>query len=252
MGRKALLLFLLTSLSLGLFAQRIISLEESLPKTELKTQHIDHVFFEIGYSNQHKQSQWVAYKLTKEMVETKIAKRISSFRIDKKLDRKYASTNNDYRNSGYDRGHLCPAGDMRWSKDAMYSTFMLSNISPQTPSFNRGIWKDLEDKVKDWAVENDSIIVITGPILNNFDGEIGDGVPVPRFFYKIIIDISPPTYKAIGFIIENDKVDLDLEYLSFTLRCIESIAALDFFPNFHNDELIEELETNINLEDWSF
>lgn len=253
MGRKVIVFISLLFLFVFGFSQssRPISLEKAIPKSQNHIQYIDHKYFKLGYVEKHEQAEWVAYILTKTMVENNNVKRHSSFAQDKKVITQSAS-NKDYKNSGYDKGHLCPAGDMNWDAKAMKATFLLSNISPQDPSFNRGIWKKLEERARDWAVENDSIIIITGPVLKEIITSIGENqVSVPCYFYKIIIDISPPDYKAIGFIIENTSSNLDLRNFSFSIREIETFTNLNFFHKYDKDEFIERLETSINLSDWN-
>jgi endonuclease G len=93
-----------------------------------------------------------------------ITKRKDNFRSDPKVKTGSAALS-DYKGSGYDRGHLAPAADFKWSATAMSESFYMSNMSPQVPGFNRGIWKNIESTVRNWAVENDEIYIVTGPVL---------------------------------------------------------------------------------------
>lgn len=116
------------------------------------------------------------------------------------------ANDNDYKGSGYDRGHLAPAADMGWSVKAMEESFYYSNMSPQKPSFNRGIWKQLEELTRDWTVENKEIYIVTGGVLNDSLPTIGKNkVSVPKYFYKVILDYSEPSIKGIGFIMPNES-----------------------------------------------
>lgn len=238
--------------------QRYLKLEKAIPayrhrnkrgkEKKKKLEVADHKYYKLGYWDEHKQSVWVAYLLTKEMVEEKNAKRTNRFRIDNTLSNKSASSS-DYTHSGYDRGHLCPSADMRFSQKAQDMTFLMSNISPQLHSFNAGKWKKLEEKVRQWAIENDSIIVITGPILDSIIGRIGkNNVSIPYSFYKIIIDVSYPDYKAIAFIMPNQKLDRNLEYYSMSIRDLEKKTGLNFFPRLWWNSSISKLETEYS--DW--
>ncbi|MFA6806903.1 MAG: DNA/RNA non-specific endonuclease [Bacteroidales bacterium] len=249
----AFFLFLYSGNVLSQNIGQVLSLDNSIPiyynsnkkgkKEVLKLEVIDHKYYKIGYWDKHKQSAWVAYLLTREMVEGKKATRSNKFRMDKKLSTRPISSS-DYTKSGYDRGHICPSADMSFSQDAQDMTFLMSNISPQLHSFNAGKWKQLEEKVRQWAIENDSIIVISGPILDSIKGKIGkNNISVPYSFYKIIIDISYPDYKAIGFIMPNKKLDQNLYYYSLTIRQVEEAIGMDFFPNLSRNKLISELET---------
>ncbi|MCK9163431.1 MAG: DNA/RNA non-specific endonuclease [Bacteroidales bacterium] len=249
----AFFLFLYSGNVLSQNIGQVLSVDNSIPiyynsnkkgkKEVLKLEVIDHKYYKIGYWDKHKQSAWVAYLLTREMVEGKKATRSNKFRMDKKLSTRPISSS-DYTKSGYDRGHICPSADMSFSQDAQDMTFLMSNISPQLHSFNAGKWKQLEEKVRQWAIENDSIIVISGPILDSIKGKIGkNNISVPYSFYKIIIDISYPDYKAIGFIMPNKKLDQNLYYYSLTIRQVEEAIGMDFFPNLSRNKLISELET---------
>jgi endonuclease G, mitochondrial len=132
---------------------------------------VKHSYYTLSYSKKNEQAEWVAYLLTRSMI-TGQSERTENFRPDPSVPSGSAQLV-DYKNSGYDRGHLCPAGDMTFSNQAMSETFYLSNMSPQTPAFNRGIWKNLESLVREWAKEDDSIFVVTGGILKDSKGTIG-------------------------------------------------------------------------------
>ena len=102
-------------------------------------------------AEEHEQPAWVIYRLTKQQALTKAAKRDDNFKEDPSVPTGSA-TLADYRRSGYDRGHLAPAADMAYSRQTMEDSFFMSNMSPQRPAFNRGIWKDLEAQVRDFAI----------------------------------------------------------------------------------------------------
>lgn len=243
---------LLFGVTISAFSQskNKITLTDALPSTNKKLEFIDHIYYKLGYDNSHKQAQWVGYLLTKRMVKSKNCQRNDNFREDKSISKGSASPK-DYKGSGYDRGHLCPSGDMTWSYEAMDMTFLMSNISPQEPDFNRGIWKYLEDRVRDWAVENDSIIVITGPILSGITSRIGKNkVSVPKKYFKIIIDITRPTIKAIGFVMENKDLSGEIFSYSVTIDEVERLTGLNIFPKKEKNSTIKNLEAKIKISDW--
>ena len=128
--------------------------------------------FDLGYNEQYEQASWVVYVITREEVESGQVDRTDNFRPDTSISTGSAELK-DYRGSGFDRGHLAPAGDMKWDRTAMSESFLMSNMSPQEPSFNRGIWKRLEEQVRNWAIEKDSLFVITGPVLESLVSSIG-------------------------------------------------------------------------------
>ena len=170
---------------------------------------VHHTYYSLSYSEQHEQAEWVFYELTKERVSVTPVGRTNDFREDRKVTTGSA-TLGDYRQSGYDRGHLVPAGDMGFSSTAMSESFYMSNISPQNPSFNRGIWKNLESLVRSWG-ENSSIYVVTGPVLNDCSTTIGsNNVCVPEYYYKVIYD--PSEQKMIAFVLSNEKAEYTLSH----------------------------------------
>ncbi len=169
------LIILITSFSGVLLSQ------ELLP-TSSTNEIVKHTYFTISYAKEHKQAEWVYYELTPEFI-TGTQSRTDNFRPDPKVTTGSAQLT-DYRGSGYDRGHLLPAGDMRKSHTSMSETFYLSNMSPQVPAFNRGIWSTLESIVRNWAVEG-MVYVVTGGVLTSNKGTIGaNRVTVPLYYYK--------------------------------------------------------------------
>lgn len=221
-----------------------------LPKPIDGEQIIEHTGYILSYNEEAEQPSYVAYELTREEVYGAL-ERADNFREDKAV-RTGSATLSDYKSSGYDRGHLAPAADFKWSEEAMSDTFYLSNMSPQVPAFNRGIWGDLEAIVRQIAVENEKIYVVTGPVLT--DGPyktIGKNkVAVPNQYYKVILDYTDPDIKAIGFVLPNsDKTD-KIESYVMSVDDVEEITGLDFFYQLPDDE--EELiESNVDITKWN-
>lgn len=209
---------------------------------------IKHIGFTLCYDEKHEQADWVAYELTAD--ETARAfERSNKFSPDPDVVTGSAD-NADYKGSGYDRGHLAPAADMSWSFETMQESFYYSNMSPQVPSFNRGIWKRLEEKVRDWARSNRSIYVVTGPVLEEGLPFIGhDRVSVPRFYYKVLLDYSSPDIKGIGFVLPNEGSKLPLSSFAVSIDEVERITHLDFFPSLPDDEEAK-IEKSVCFECW--
>ncbi|MBQ19802.1 MAG: DNA/RNA endonuclease [Flavobacteriales bacterium] len=189
---------------------------------------IEHTGFRLVYSETHEQAKWIAYEFTK--AETiKKADRTDDFRPDPKV-LTGSATSTDYKGSGFDRGHLAPAGDLSWSADAMSCSFFYSNMSPQTPSFNRGIWKKLEEQVRDWAKLYDTIYVVTGPVLEDSLPTIGENkVSIPKYYYKVILEYKSNVTKAIGFILPNKKSSFPLNKFIVSIDSVEQMTGIDFF-----------------------
>lgn len=213
-------------------------------------QVIEYEAFTISYNEKYEQANWVAYHLTKEEVEDHKVERKDNFRADKQVETGSA-TPTDYKKSGYDRGHLAPAADMRWSKEAMSESFYMTNMSPQTKELNRGIWKKLEEKSRDWAVENGSIYIVTAGILKGKLKTIGKNeVAIPEYYYKVILDYQEPEIKAIAFIMPNkDPEKAPLRDFVVSIDEVEKKTGLDFFPKL-GDKLEDKLEGAKNPEKW--
>ena len=213
-------------------------------------QIIHHNFYSLSYNETFEQAEWVAYELNKEHISKSQHKR-PYFELDPKVKTKSAHYNN-FKNSGYNKGHLCPAGDRKFSEKAFNETFLTSNISPQTYEFNRGIWNRLEQKTRYWAEKYDKLYVITGGVLTNNLKTIGfEKVGVPNYFYKIILDYHTPELKVIAFLIPHRASEKGLYQFVTSVDKIESLTGIDFFPSLP-DELETELEKSDSYINWSF
>ncbi len=210
-----------------------------------------HTGFSLLYDEEHEQPLWVAYHLTQEELYG-TAKRKDNFRSDSFIPTESASLS-DYKGSGYDRGHLIPAADLSWSEEAMSDSFYMSNMSPQEPQFNRGIWSSLEATVRNFADTEGEIYVVTGPILTDGPYQtIGKNeVTVPKHYYKVILDYAEPDFKAIGFVLPNESSSERLESFATTVHEVEQLTNLDFFPLLP-DPLEQKLEGSYSVSDWQF
>ena len=210
---------------------------------------IDRPGYALGYIEYHEQAAFVIYKLTAREALTKEAQRTNRFRRDPEIPTGSATTA-DYRRSGYDRGHLAPAADMAFSVQTMADSFFMSNMSPQKPAFNRGIWKRLEEQVRQIAIREKAIYVVTGPILpKKKTVTIGaNQVTVPTHYYKVIFDLTPPR-KMIGFILPNEGSDRPLEDFAVTVDVVEKATGLDFFSALPQ-AVQKRLESTITVSAW--
>ena len=186
---------------------------------------------------------WITADLTKNEFERPY------FIEDKKVKTKSADWRN-YKNSGYDRGHLVPAGDRRMSFEAYNETFLTSNISPQDHDFNAGIWNRLEQKVRYWAEKYDGVYVVTGGVLKGKMKTIGEeNVSVPNEFYKIVVDFSNGEYKAVAFLIPNKPSSESFYEYAVSIDEVEAKTGIDFFPQLP-DSIENNLESMIDLRAW--
>jgi endonuclease G len=208
-------------ISNGLFAQL------ELPKYEADDTIIRHRGYTLSYNSKYKQANWVAYLLTKDET-VKRFERGEFFASDPMILGTDFSI--DYQKSGYDRGHLAPAADMGYSMETMVQSFFYSNMSPQLPRFNRGIWKKLEMQVRNWAVEYDSLYVVTGPIFDTVMPTIGPHrVAVPKAYYKVLLQKRNGVWEGIGFILPNSNFKVDFKHYTTNIDKVEEITGLDFF-----------------------
>jgi endonuclease G len=189
---------------------------------------VNHSHYFLGYDENHEQAAWVFYELTGDEALGGY-KRKNNFREDPFIHTGSASLR-DYKGSGYDRGHLAPAADMAFSADAMSRSFYMSNMSPQHPSFNRGIWKKLEALVRAWAQDDGNIYIATGGILTPFLSKIGPNqVSIPEHYYKVILDWDGNEIRSIAFILPNQKCSSPLSAYQCSIDEVELRTGIDFF-----------------------
>jgi endonuclease G len=201
--------------------------------TSTTRQIVKHDYYTLSYNEKFEQAEWVAYELKKEYLKNNDFKR-PYFIEDPKVITGSADWRN-YKKSGYDKGHLCPAGDMEFDKKAYDDTFYTSNISPQNHEFNGGIWNRLENKVRYWAEKYNDVYVVTGGILNDSDTKIGtEEVSVPKYFYKIVLAKSGKEHKAIAFLVPNEKSQKGIYEFVVPIETVEKMTGIDFFPNLKN------------------
>lgn len=216
--------------------------------TSTTSQIVKHNYYTLSYNENAEQAEWVAYELKKNYIKNDNFKR-PFFIEDPKVKTKSADWRN-YKKSGYDKGHLCPAADMEFDINAYNDTFFTSNISPQNHDFNAGIWNRLEQKVRFWAVKNDGLIVVTAGILKGNLKVIGtEKVIVPKYFYKILLSRSAGNYKMIAFLVPNEKSSKSIFDYVVSVDKLESITGIDFFPQLE-DKLENSLEKNVDLHSW--
>ena len=216
-------------------------------------QIIEHDYYTLSYHEEFEQAEWVAYVLEKERLYPPYVERTGDFRPDPRV-RKASASKRDYKGSGYDRGHLVPAGDMAFSKASMSQTFYMSNMSPQIHNFNAGIWRELEELVRNWAKKFDRLMVVTGPVLTRGIRErIGmNEVAVPDEFYKVILDFSEPEMKGIAFLIPNEVSYQPIQRYALSIDEVEEITGIDFFEKWISEEAEPVLEGRFDVDQWPF
>ena len=156
----------------------------------------------------------------------------------------------DYVGSGFDRGHLVPAGDLKWSPEAMRESFLLTNVCPMHKALNEGGWTKLEEKVREWTTRDSALLVFTGPVVSEGDTTLASGrVTVPSAYYKVIMAPCVRPRRAIAFIYPNGHSGGRLHKYAVSVDEVERRTGLDFFPTLPADEQ-QRLESALNLDAW--
>lgn len=158
----------------------------------------------------------------------------------------------DYTGSGYDRGHMCPAADQKWSQKAMEDCFVMANMCPQLHALNAGAWQTLEDKERAWAKRDQAVVIAAGPIYTDDDtNRIGKiGVRVPSAFFKVLLAPYANPIRAIGFIYPNMSAPGNMENYSTTVDEVERITGFDFFSDLP-DNIEDEVESVASFKEWN-
>lgn len=226
-----------------------------LPQLKRKRteQVIQHEGYTVSYNSDYRIANWVAYVLTDKEARSDKAERQNKFVVDP-LVKGASATNEDYTRTGFDRGHLAPAGDMKWSEKAMRESFYLSNITPQRPELNRGIWKELEEQIRLWARENGAVLIATGPVIPDEElSRLGKNrVGVPRHFYKVLCMVVNNRLEGVGFLFENrDYGTTSLRQLMVPIDSVEQVTGIDFFPALPDAEE-RQMEATVHTDLWSF
>jgi endonuclease G len=206
---------------------------------------IKHKAYTVNYNEEHEQANWVSYELTIDMLK-KVTDRKNNFIEDPSVTTKSANSD-DYKNTGYDRGHLCPSADMCWSNITMEESFFMSNISPQSPKLNRNAWKYLESDIRKWVIRDSILTIICAGVLIKDLPKIGikNKVSVPKLFYKVILDNHGSVKKAVGFIFPNGYCSDDIWKYAVSVDSVESLTGFDFFAG-----VSPKIESTFNPKDW--
>lgn len=239
---------LLVSVSCEAQTKQTVMYEVPAPLKDRPEQILQRKGYTTSYNRETKNPNWVAWHLTREHTRGQNQRKQMLFTED--LDVKPRATNNDYYNSRYDRGHMCPAGDNKWDKEAMTQSFLFTNICPQNHGLNKYEWNDLEIKCRDWAREYGAIDIVCGPIYDSKNlRTIGKNkVWVPVAFFKVILCRRGGT-KAIGFIYRNEGKRQTLQQAVRTVDEVEALTGIDFFPAL-DDATENRIEASAQLDDW--
>lgn len=216
----------------------------------VKSQIISHSGYTVSYNADYKIANWVAYELTAtEAIGT--VSRSNAWAPNPSVNGPQAE-GFDYNGSGWDRGHLAPAGDMKWSSTAMDESFYYTNIVPQNKNLNGGDWRILEENCRELAKKYEKVYIASGGIVKEKAyGTIGKNkVTVPDAFFKVLLTEVQGTYSGIGFYFRNEAGHLKLSQYARTIDEIEQITNMDFFSALP-DEIEKKVESGYNLRIWN-
>ena len=218
--------------------------------TPRKQQVIEHLGYTVSYSPVWHVPHWVAYSLTRSETMGEVP-RAKSFTPDPKACGAKV-THQDYTKSGYDRGHMAPAGDMKWSERAMAESFYTTNICPQNHNLNNGDWKALEELARDWAAKYGEVFIACGPIVEADYKTIGcdHRIAVPKAFYKVALRRKGKSWTAIGFIFPNAAGSRPLMTYMLSVDEVEQRTGIDFFYLLP-DSIENKVEADYNIADWT-
>ena len=208
---------------------------------------VEYTGFNVSFNADLRIPNYVVYELTRSEVQGE-EPRSNKFLCDERV--KGCPTTTDYTGSGYDRGHMAPAADMKWSKQAMKESFYLTNICPQNHSLNSGGWKRLEEKVRAWADRDSAIIVISGPLLDGPVSRLASGVAVPTGFFKVVLAPFASPVRAIAFVYKNEGGQKKVELQATSVDEVEQLTGFDFFSSLP-DDIETEIEKSSNYNEWN-
>lgn len=205
--------------------------------------------FTVCYNPERLIPDWVAYEITSEEAYGDVP-RATGFSMDPNYSGRQAMRE-DYSNSGWDKGHMAPAADMKWSQKAMWESFYLTNVCPQNHDLNSKDWHILENYVRDWAVRYGSIFVICGPIFyTNIYGVIGNNkVAVPDAFFKALLRCENGVYESIGFVFGNESIRQPVPKAIMSVNQVEALCGFDLFCGLP-DEIEESIEARVSWDNW--
>lgn len=209
----------------------------------------EYIGFTISFNADNRTPNYVAWELLGEETTGKSG-RSNKFWTDPEI--KGCPSTSDYTRSGYDRGHMCPSADQKWSREAMEDCFVMSNICPQDHALNNGAWKTLENKERQWAERDSALMIIAGPIYTPADTKrIGEaGVRVPGAFFKVLLAPYVDQPRGIAFVYPNMSAPGNMQNYAMSIDALENITGYDFFPSLP-DSIEEAVEATFSFKEWN-
>lgn len=226
-------------------------LDVRLPE-RLENQTVRYKSIVVYFNKNYRVPNCVAYELTNtmtSMADSREAENRNDYQFERDHNVKGCPDWWEYKESGYTRGHMAPAMDMRWNKTAMEQCFLMTNICPQVAEMNDGEWRHLEEAVHKWSRTAERLIVFTGPIFSDdmeYIGKYGD-IAVPERFFKVIY--SPRQNRAIAFVMENKELPNSWTNYATTIDQVEALTGYNFLASLE-DGVENVIESKENIKDW--
>jgi endonuclease G, mitochondrial len=238
-------------------------LEFGIPELKEGEELICHSAFCLVYDEEHEMAKWTAHIISREIINGAVS-RTNDFRIDsliktgsaEEVDYFLTTEKDDgslkYDGFGYDRGHLAPSADFRWSPVALSESYFYSNMSPQLPEFNRELWADIESFMREYVYNNPGkdLFIVTAPVLRDDlpkQTRSKNNVSIPEYHYKIGVDMQ--SKKGIAFIVSQKNTGYPIESYVVSIDSIEKITGINYFPTLSaEDEKL--IESNSDISQW--
>ena len=226
----------------------VVELCTAAPLTKIPEIVLQRTSYVVSYNKQTRCPNWVAWQLTADHTDGEL-KRMNNFHEDEDCPRPRA-TLQDYKGSGWSRGHMCPAGDNKWSREAMYDSFSLVNVCPQDSKHNSGVWNSMEMDCRQWARKYGEVFIVCGPVWTKGKHQtIGPNkVQVPEAFFKVVLRLKPKP-AGFGFITRNNEGTKKRDLYYNSIDQVERITGIDFFPALP-DDIENEVEAKADVSDW--
>ncbi len=212
---------------------------------------VEHEGFTLLFDTRTMCPLWVAWELTADETRGRVTRQGVDFKADESVPEQYQVEMWDYNGGQYGRGHMCPAGDMKWSKEAMQDCHYMTNICPQNAELNKVWWEHLERACRQWARQDGAVQIVCGPVFSDNPKRFGKKhkVAVPKGFYKVVLSLKEGREKALGFYYTNDDAPQPMEDAVRSVDDIEQLTGIDFFSSLP-DELENRLEAMTDLRAW--
>lgn len=217
--------------------------------SSLAEQIKDYTGFTVSFNKDNHTPNYVAWELLGSEVSYDVD-RTNNFWQDSEIDG--CPEHKDYTGSGYDRGHMCPAADQKWSLAAMEDCFVMANMCPQIHDLNAGAWEKLEEKERTWAKRDSAVMIVAGPLYSESDTKrLGNiGVRVPGAYFKALLAPYVENPRAIAFVYPNMTSPGNMQDYAMSIDDLEEILDFDLFSTLP-DDIETKVESNYSFSEWN-